>query len=67
MKCFLRLRIRPRHLVDVSQRSTSVKVFEFNSKMPIGIAPTAMHRMAHNDGEIASAKGNFIVEYDESY
>lgn len=30
--------------------------------MPIGIAPTAMHRMAHDDGEIASAKGiNFLI------
>ncbi|XP_037033494.1 peroxisomal (S)-2-hydroxy-acid oxidase GLO3-like [Bradysia coprophila] len=53
---FQRLRIRPRHLRDVSNRSTSTKVFEFNSSMPIGIAPTAMHKMAHDDGEIATAK-----------
>jgi (S)-2-hydroxy-acid oxidase len=25
--------------------------------MPIGIAPTALQRMAHPDGECASAKG----------
>lgn len=62
--CSLRLRIRPRHLRDVSQRSTSTKVFDFDSKMPIGIAPTAMHRMAHANGEIASAKGiDFVIMY----
>lgn len=27
--------------------------------MPIAIAPTAMQRMAHPDGEVATAKGNF--------
>lgn len=26
--------------------------------MPIGIAPTAMQKMAHPDGELATAKGN---------
>lgn len=56
---FWRLRIRPRHLRDVSQRTTSTEVLGFNSSMPIGIAPTAMHRMAHDSGEIATAKGIF--------
>lgn len=71
--CCLRLRIRPRHLRDVSQRSTSTKVFGFDSTMPIGIAPTAMHRMAHDDGEIASAKGSYFIiclqsmNYHENY
>lgn len=60
--CYLRLRIRPRHLRDVSQRSTSTKVFGFDSRMPIGIAPTAMHRMAHHDGEIATAKGSRFIK-----
>lgn len=31
--------------------------------MPIGIAPTAMHRMAHDDGEVASAKGICVLIY----
>jgi len=26
-------------------------------KMPVGIAPTAMQRMAHPDGECANARG----------
>lgn len=57
INCSLRLRIRPRHLRDVSQRSTSTEILGFKSTTPIGIAPTAMHRMAHDDGEVASAKG----------
>lgn len=34
--------------------------------MPIGIAPTAMHSMAHADGETATAKGNKL-ELDINY
>ncbi len=28
--------------------------------MPVCIAPTAMHRMAHPDGEVATAKGMYV-------
>lgn len=54
---FLRIRLKPRYLVDVSKRSTACQVLGFDIKMPIAVAPTAMHRMAHADGEIATAKG----------
>jgi isopentenyl diphosphate isomerase/L-lactate dehydrogenase-like FMN-dependent dehydrogenase len=30
---------------------------------PICIAPTAVQKLAHPDGEIATAKGNYIVKF----
>ncbi|KAK7872582.1 hypothetical protein R5R35_013807 [Gryllus longicercus] len=50
------LRIRPRILRDVSQRDLSVTVLGSKVGMPIGVAPTAMQRMAHADGECANAR-----------
>lgn len=32
--------------------------------MPIAIAPTAMQRMAHPDGELATARGKFNDSID---
>ncbi|XP_062559277.1 uncharacterized protein LOC134224054 [Armigeres subalbatus] len=54
--CFDRLRIRPRVLRSAEQRDLSVSLFGDRFSMPIGIAPTAMQRMAHPDGEVANAK-----------
>ncbi|XP_046675473.1 peroxisomal (S)-2-hydroxy-acid oxidase GLO3 isoform X1 [Homalodisca vitripennis] len=55
-QAFQRLRLRPRMLVDVSQLSCSTKVFGEEVAIPIGIAPTAMQKMAHPSGECANAK-----------
>jgi len=55
---FDNFRIRPRFLRDVSQRDMSVNDMLGNRvSCPIGIAPTAMQRMADPAGEIANAKG----------
>ena len=45
-------------LIDVSQRtlSTSLLGGRHHVSLPIGIAPTAMQRMAHPEGECASAR-----------
>ena len=43
-------------LVDVSHRNMETTILGNKISMPIGIAPTAMQRMAHPDGECASAK-----------
>lgn len=48
--------ILPRMLIDVSRRDLSTTVLGRKVSMPIGIAPTAMQRMAHPDGECASVK-----------
>jgi len=53
---FARLRLRPRVLRDVSSIDTSVEILGKRISMPICIAPTAMHRMAHHHGEEATAR-----------
>uniref|UniRef100_A0A1L8E0X2 (S)-2-hydroxy-acid oxidase n=1 Tax=Nyssomyia neivai TaxID=330878 RepID=A0A1L8E0X2_9DIPT len=53
---FNRFRIKPTYLKDVSMRTTRTNVMGLNLDMPVAIAPTAMQRMAHPDGEIANAK-----------
>jgi len=53
---YKKYRIRPRVLRDVSSIDTSVQIFGHNNSIPVGVAPTAMQRMAHPDGEIATAR-----------
>lgn len=80
---FLRIRIRPRVLRDVSKRDLSITILGLELRMPIskfiflffqkvlilkikpGVAPFAMQRVAHPDGEVANAKaaGNLGVVF----
>ncbi|VUC33711.1 unnamed protein product [Clonostachys rosea] len=53
---FSRLFIRPRVLQDVSEVDTSVEIFGARSALPVGIAPSAMQKLAGGDGEIDVAK-----------
>ncbi|CAL9225922.1 unnamed protein product [Arabidopsis halleri] len=53
---FSRILFRPRILIDVSKIDVSTRVLGFNISMPIMIAPTAMQKMAHPDGELATAR-----------
>lgn len=53
---FERIRFRPRILIDVTKVDLSTNVLGFNISMPIMVAPTAMQRMAHPDGELATAR-----------
>ena len=48
---FNRLRLMPKILVDVSTLSTETTVLGEKVSMPICVAPSAMQRMAHDDGE----------------
>ena len=50
-----RYRLLPKMMVDVSKRNLKTMVLGNEISMPIGIAPTAMQRMAHPDGECATA------------
>ena len=50
------LRFRPHVLRDVSTVSTVVPLLGATSALPILIAPTAMHRLACDDGELATAR-----------
>ncbi|WP_414663526.1 alpha-hydroxy acid oxidase [Horticoccus sp. 23ND18S-11] len=52
-----RMRLRPRVLVDVSQLDTRLTLFGRELPHPILLAPTAYHKLAHAEGEVATAKG----------
>ncbi len=54
---FSRIRLRPRMLVDVSQCDTGTSVLGLPVKMPILVAPTSAHGLAHPQGECATAQG----------
>jgi (S)-2-hydroxy-acid oxidase len=53
---FERIRFRPRILIDVTSVDLSTTVLGFKISMPIMVAPTAMQRMAHPEGELATAR-----------
>ncbi|KAH6773514.1 Aldolase-type TIM barrel family protein [Perilla frutescens var. hirtella] len=53
---FSRILFRPRILVDVSQIDTSTTILGYKISMPIMVAPTAMQKMAHPEGELATAR-----------
>lgn len=53
-KIFLKYRV----LVDVSKRDLSTEVFGQKISMPLMIAPTAFHKMAHTEGEAAVARAS---------
>ncbi len=53
---FERYKLRPRMLVDVSQRDLSTQILGQSLQLPILIAPMAFQCLAHPEGEIATAK-----------
>src|SRR3989440_7565282 len=56
LAAFERRKLRPRVLVDVSSVSTATTVLGTEVALPILTAPLAMQRMAHPDGELATAR-----------
>ncbi|KAK2384005.1 Aldolase-type TIM barrel family protein [Trifolium repens] len=53
---FSRILLRPRILIDVSKIDLTTTVLGFKISMPIMIAPTGQHKMAHPEGECATAR-----------
>jgi 4-hydroxymandelate oxidase len=51
-----RFRLRPRVLRDVSAVATATTVLGTPVSSPVLVAPTAYHRLAHPDGEVATAR-----------
>ncbi|MEA2212884.1 MAG: 4-hydroxymandelate oxidase [Solirubrobacteraceae bacterium] len=51
-----RLALRPRMLVGVGDRDASVSLLGRRRPHPIVVAPTAFQRLAHPDGELATAR-----------
>ncbi|WZY73704.1 hypothetical protein YC2023_005944 [Brassica napus] len=56
VEAFTRIMFRPRVLVDVSKIDMSTRILGYPISAPIMIAPTAMHMLAHPQGETATAK-----------
>ena len=55
-EAFERRAIHHRVLVDVSARVTKTRVLGVEVSMPVLVAPTAFHKMACADGELATAR-----------
>lgn len=56
LRAYRRWAIHYRVLVDVSTRSFGTTILGTPVSMPILIAPTAYHRLAHPEGELATAR-----------
>jgi 4-hydroxymandelate oxidase len=54
---FANYELHHRVLVDVSRRELATTVLGEQLAMPIAVAPTAFHRLAHDDGELATVRG----------
>ena len=54
---FSRYRLRPRVLVDVSSVTTETTVLGTPVSMPVLVAPMAFQQIAHEEGEVAMARG----------
>ncbi|OMO66086.1 FMN-dependent dehydrogenase [Corchorus olitorius] len=55
VEAFQRIMIRPR-ILDVSRIDLSTTVLGYKISAPIMIAPTARHKLAHPQGEVATAR-----------
>jgi (S)-2-hydroxy-acid oxidase len=53
---FRKRKLRPRVLVDVSSVDTSTTILGTRMPIPVGLAPAALNRLAHPEGEAAAAR-----------
>jgi len=53
---YKRICLKYRVLVDVSKRDISTEILGNKISMPVMIAPTAFHKMAHDEAEVAVAR-----------
>ena len=51
-----RFRIRPRVLAQVPRVDLTTSILGRPAAMPVGVAPAALHGLAHQDGELATAR-----------
>ena len=56
VEAYARWELRPRVLVDVSDVSTSTTILGTEVELPVLVAPTAFHRLADPEGELATAR-----------
>lgn len=55
-EAYNRIQLKHRVLVDVSNRDLSTVILGERISMPLMIAPTAFHKLAHPEGEVAVAR-----------
>ncbi|MPZ24164.1 MAG: alpha-hydroxy-acid oxidizing protein [Dehalococcoidia bacterium] len=53
---FQRRRLRPRVLNDITGIDTTTTILGRRAELPIGLPPTALHGLAHPEGELASGR-----------
>lgn len=53
---FERIRLRYRVLRDISRRTAALELLGHDLPFPVLVAPTAFHRLAHPEGEAATAR-----------
>ena len=58
---FTRARLRPRVLCDVTDVSTATTVLGTEVSMPLLVAPFALQKLLHPEGELATARGSAAV------
>ena len=51
-----RIKLKPKVLIDTSKRDLTTTVLGQTVSMPILVAPTAFHCMAHPEGEVATVR-----------
>jgi 4-hydroxymandelate oxidase len=59
---FQRLCLLPRILRGSDHRDHSVELFGARASMPILLSPTAFHKLAHPDGELATARAAALAD-----
>lgn len=55
-EAYNKIKVHYKVLVDVSKRDSSTEIFGEKISFPLIVAPTAFHKMAHEDGECATAQ-----------
>ncbi|CAN1827904.1 Peroxisomal (S)-2-hydroxyacid oxidase GLO4, partial [Linum perenne] len=72
-EAYRRITIRPRVLIDVSRIDTSTTILGYPISSPIMVAPTALHKLANPEGELATARAAaasntiMILSFSSSY
>lgn len=56
-EAFEKIKLNPRVLQDIGKIDTRTRLLGQELAFPILLAPTALHRLAHPDGELATARG----------
>jgi 4-hydroxymandelate oxidase len=57
LEAWRRIAIRPRTMVDVSERDPGTTVLGARRPHPLVVAPMAFHRLADAEAEVGSARG----------